>query len=526
MFTDEMLRAAAKCQLSDQQFNVVSAVLNTKDNLIISAVAGSGKTYTLKAVIRSINTLTPGKKILYLVFNKKNQTEMAAEIQGAEVSTFHAKGMRLLPKTHKWQIEGNKLTSILKEIDCPSSVWGTVSKLVSLAKSRAFDCPNQPSSTDNQAWLDIIDHFALEEDLLEADTDLTLDELVDLAVLYAKQAFDLSVKQAHEQGIIDFDDMLYIPVLDKAVASSDSQKYDFVLIDEAQDTSTIRRELAAKLVKSTGKLIAVGDPFQAIYGFTGADNDALDQIGQQFSAKTLPLSVSFRCPKDVIAHAQQYVNHIEAAATAKEGSVSTISHEVMLQEIVAKRDPKTAIICRYTKYLVQTCFALLKRGIACQILGKDIAAGLIKLAKKWKRVKTLDALISKLEEFKANQTDKLIKKGKEQAAANLSDQIDCLLFLIAELPRGSELSTLETQLNSMFVDNNGQLKDVVTLMTCHKSKGLEYPTVYWLGKNQFQPSSLARTDWQAQQEINLIYVTATRAQQDLIIVDVRVKEIR
>ena len=66
----------------------------------------------------------------------------------------------------------------------------------------------------------------------------------------------------------------------------------------------------------------VGDRHQAIYGFTGADSDSLDLIAAAVSAKQLPLTTTFRCPKAVVTYAQQYVNHIQAAETAPEGVVS------------------------------------------------------------------------------------------------------------------------------------------------------------------------------------------------------------
>lgn len=94
---------------------------------------------------------------------------------------------------------------------------------------------------------------------------------------------------------IDFDDMVYLPLVFKLRLFPQ----DWVLIDEAQDTNPTRRALAARMLKPGGRVIAVGDPRQAIYGFTGADNDALEQIAAQFSCKRMPLTVSYRCPQAV-----------------------------------------------------------------------------------------------------------------------------------------------------------------------------------------------------------------------------------
>ena len=87
---------------------------------------------------------------------------------------------------------------------------------------------------------------------------------------------------------IDFDDMVYLPLVFKLRLFPQ----DWVLIDEAQDTNPTRRALAARMLKPGGRVIAVGDPRQAIYGFTGADNDALEQIAEKFNCARMPAALS------------------------------------------------------------------------------------------------------------------------------------------------------------------------------------------------------------------------------------------
>jgi len=70
-------------------------------------------------------------------------------------------------------------------------------------------------------------------------------------------------------GMLDFDDQLYLPLLWKLRLFQN----DFVFIDEAQDTNPVRRALAKLALRPGGRLIAVGDPRQAIYGFTGASHE-------------------------------------------------------------------------------------------------------------------------------------------------------------------------------------------------------------------------------------------------------------
>jgi superfamily I DNA/RNA helicase len=55
-----------------------------------------------------------------------------------------------------------------------------------------------------------------------------------------------------------------------------------------------------------GRLIAVGDPSQAIYGFRGADATAMTDMQREFNMTVLPLSVSYRCSQSVVKEAQKY----------------------------------------------------------------------------------------------------------------------------------------------------------------------------------------------------------------------------
>jgi len=67
----------------------------------------------------------------------------------------------------------------------------------------------------------------------------------------------------------------------------------------------------------------------------------------------------------------------------------------------------------------------------------------------------------------------------------------------------------------MFDDRVVDKKDMVTLCSVHRSKGLENPRVFILGRGELMGRQMRR-QWQSEQEINLIYVAVTRAQQELI----------
>jgi superfamily I DNA/RNA helicase len=176
-----------------------------------------------------------------------------------------------------------------------------------------------------------------------------------------------------------------------------------------------------------------------------------------------------------------------------------------------------AILCRNTKPLVEAAYALIKRGVACHVEGREIGAGLIKLVSRWK-VKTLPALRTKLEDHATKQCAKLIAKGKETQAANLMDRIETVYVIMDSQPPMSTVEELRDRIRRMFKDGEDEDKPTLTLATVHKSKGREWDRVFVLGRNAYMPSPFARQEWQQQQERNLIYVAYTRAKSELVLV--------
>jgi hypothetical protein len=155
----------------------------------------------------------------------------------------------------------------------------------------------------------------LDQELGVHDLDLEGDEAKGLT--YAQALMQRSIERAVENFAIDFDDQLYLPCL----WNLPIERKDWVLVDEAQDVNPIRLALIERTLKPGGRLIAVGDPSQSIYAFTGALTDSIERIKTQYQAVELPLSVSYRCPTAVIAKAQTLVPQIEAAPGAIDGEV-------------------------------------------------------------------------------------------------------------------------------------------------------------------------------------------------------------
>jgi len=157
--------------------------------------------------------------------------------------------------------------------------------------------------------------------------------------------------------------------------------------------------------------------------------------------------------------------------------------------------------------------------------GRDIGQGLIKLATRWK-LTTLDQLEVKLCEYKTAEVAKLTAMKQEYKASEVEDRCDTLAVLIdcTTESGGTRIQDLVDLINRMFGDTlEGQKPKVMTLSTIHKSKGREWPRVFILGRSRYMPSKWAKQRWELKQETNLMYVAVTRAQRELIDINVPMK---
>jgi DNA helicase-2/ATP-dependent DNA helicase PcrA len=502
---------------SPQQSTVYRWVREESGNLILVAVAGSGKTTT----ILNATTMMKGSVAL-AAYNKKIAVEITNKLQAAGVGrnvqagTFHSFGLR------NWQravgqkrvvVDGDKVSKILTTQKCPEDIIPFAAALVSMAKQRAFGVLTP--IVDVVGWHDMVSHYDLDQTLPEDKGmgDSCRDEQIENGIFMAQRALRVSLEM--DRDIIDFDDMIYAPLAHDARVWQN----DWLLVDEAQDTNPARRALAKKMLTPGGRAIFVGDPAQAIYGFTGADNDSLDIIEREFACKRLPLTVTYRCPKAVVAKAQMYVSHIMAADSAPEGEVRSMSADDFHKLPAESFTKDGAMLCRTTAPLVKEAFALIRRGIGCQVEGKDIGRGLVKLASKW-QTNSLVVLKDKLDDYRAREVEKFMSKGEERKAEALSDKIDTLLVIMDSLTEDHTVDDLKATIRKIFGDTpDGQTPSVFTLSTVHKSKGREWQVVYLLDRSKLMPSRFARQQWQLEQEMNLIYVAITRSQGTLVEVD-------
>ncbi len=269
-------------RLSPQQVDILDWVQNGDGNGLIIAVAGAGKTSTLIEALAQMRGT-----VAFAAYNKAIADEIKEKVgkrgigASVKVGTFHSFGYRAWITAHpKMKVDGNKIYDLVRAMrykgteSMPETMYEFVEKLVSLVRSSGIGiiCP----INKNDAWNAIIDHHGL-DDLLtgkkpweESDMDPEeLQALIESAKVWAMRILRESIRMAQaDDSLIDFDDQLYMPLHDGLYI----QQYDWVLVDEAQDTNPIRLAFAKALLAPGGRFLAVGDPMQAIYGFSGADS--------------------------------------------------------------------------------------------------------------------------------------------------------------------------------------------------------------------------------------------------------------
>jgi DNA helicase II / ATP-dependent DNA helicase PcrA len=483
---------------SPYQLAIFEAVEKTKDSLIIEAVAGAGKTTVIVEAIKHVPATQP---IAFLAFNKVIADELKRRVTSpnARCMTLHSVGFSAWRKYlggNSWscKVDSGKTRSIFQEFDIEDRVrYGAeIVKLVSIAKGQGI-VPRERAEEfkglvedDDEVWEEMIDFYDLDRD--------------GCSIEVAREVLSRSIDAA--PGMIDFDDQLFMPV----IAGAPFDKYDVIFLDESQDINGIQAEIVDRMRKTNSRVIAVGDPHQSIYQWRGALSNSMEQIKQRFNCRSLPLSISYRCPKNIVKKAQEYVSHIQAFEAAPDGLVTESVASWPLKRFL----PTDVILCRNTRPLIEMAFLLIRNKVSCRVLGRDIGQGLVKLVKKMKSFNVGD-LTKKLRTHRMKEAQKFTLQGKEDKIAALDDRLDTLQVFMDELGVDAPVSELISAIEALFSDEqSGRL----TLSTIHKFKGGEADRVFILDPF-LMPSKWARQQWQKEGEQNLQYVAVTRAKKEL-----------
>lgn len=463
-------------QPTPEQSRIISAATSTPDNLLISALAGAAKTSTLVMVAEAL----PDTRMLCLSFNKKIATEMQERLPSNCIAmTLNGLGHRVWGEVlgRRLIIDAGKVGDILKaKIDVlePELKKLAYAEFADLIKAVGFGkaCGYIPDGYGRGAR-----PLMCDEEFQAHSEERWEDWEWELIESTSRESLDMAWK-----GVCDFDDQILMPTIFPAVFP----RYPLVLVDEAQDLSALNHATLKKLVVK--RLIAVGDPCQAIYGFRGAHEESMELLEETFKMTKLLLSISFRCPISIVEHARWRAPHMEYPSWAVPGLVSHPPH----WDIPSLAE-HAAVICRNNAPLFSLAVKMLQQGRYAQLVGNDIGKGLVKILTKFG-----PGNLPKKEVLEAIDKWEKLKIQKNRSPAAIRDRAACMRIFAEQ---GRTLSDAIAYAEHLF-SSQGPVK----LMTGHKSKGLEFDDVYFL------ESALVGDEGQ---ERNLRYVIITRAKRSL-----------
>ena len=527
--TQPTLPTSTGLKPTPQQQAFLNALTDTTSNIVLQARAGCGKTSAILMGVDAYLARFPSREVLVCAYNKAIQTEVDEKLRArgydwrqVSCQTVHSLGYSLLKYTYRPKIEEDKVWKILDEIrdhePRTHPLWQfapAINQLVGLAKQQGVGFFDDLPIGDRGVWYDIADHF----DVGSFEPGIDMDQVVTWAEKIYRHSLDITDE-------IDFNDMTLLPLIKGMRVKF---RKDLILGDECQDWSRVRQAIVRMFLKvPDGRLAAVGDDKQAIYGFSGADARALDNMTRDLAADVYPLSVTWRCPKSVVTLANQIVPDLEAAESAPEGEVlrqNTLPTQaektarelpastICLEDLVPGRD---AILCRNTAPLVSLAYQIIRAGIPAKVEGRKLGEGLRELVQRW-TVKTTDRLRIKLLDFREREMARWSAKGKEDKAAEVEDRVGTVLCIVEECERRGkhDVESVIQFIDRLFGDN---VTGAVVLATYHRSKGREWDRVLLFEHYGRCPSKAARQEWQKVQEANLAYVAFTRAKKTLVFV--------
>lgn len=294
--------------LNDKQ---KEAVLETEGPCLVIAGAGSGKTKVLThkiAYLMQEKNVKPWN-ILAITFTNKAANEMKERVEKLVgdiakdmwIGTFHAICVRILRRfidrigfTSSFIIfdtsdQRTLVKQCLKQLNVDDKMLNdrAVLSAISNAKNEMLEPDMYKMRTNNEVRKEII-----------------------------AQVYELYQKRLRENNAIDFDDIINytIKILSENpdVLEYYSQKFEYVLVDEYQDTNKAQFTLVTIMAARHGNITVVGDNDQGIYSFRGADISNILNFEKDFpGTKIIKLEQNYRCTQNILDAANAVIKHNE-----------------------------------------------------------------------------------------------------------------------------------------------------------------------------------------------------------------------
>ena len=577
------------------------AVLHKNGPCLVIAGAGSGKTKVLTTrIAHLINEGVSPYNILAITFTNKAAKEMRYRLDNmvsdnfSFVGTFHSFGVRIIRENYELLgLERN--FSIVDSDDSLSIIKKSMKHL-------AIDTTSlSPSYVRNRI------SFIKNEMLSDKEIDRLFLTPTDEQVVLIYRHYEETLKNNNS---LDFDDLLKKPVElflnNLSILEKYQEKYQYILIDEYQDTNEVQYKLVKMLSDKYKNIFVVGDVNQSIYAFRGANYKNILNFEKDFKdALVIKLNKNYRSTNNILKVANEVIKNnmdtkeVDLYSDLGDGikvsykryysdlnEVSSVLFEVrkLLEQGYKKKDIAIFYRTNAQSRLIEE--EMMKNTVPYKVVGsflfykrkeiKDLISYL-KLISNLKDNEALERIInvpkrgignvtvSNLREKSAEEntsmfdaiSDKkelkfkeiildIIDKSKDLSLTELIDYILDKSGMLSELENENTLDSSLRIENLMefksitesfqketgtinlddFLENislvadateYGEDSDVVTLMTIHSAKGLEFKVVFVLGVEEglFPHVNSLLEDGGIEEERRLCYVAITRAKERL-----------
>ena len=539
-------------ELSKYQKEIIDFFKNNPhDNIIVNALAGTGKSTLICLLTEETNTSD-----IYVAFNSSIAEEFSRKINNpkTKVKTLHSLGLAIMnsnlsESSSKGGIGSRNTSSsgatldnfkIHKIID--ELIYKTFGKYdkfehkifikdnyVQLYNLCRLTCTNMSNDSEVEK---LVEDYNLFVDYSGNDFS---SPLVNTMVEWLEEIDEKSIEEFNNTRTIDFTDMLYITY--KKLYSGEWKVpyynyYTNIYIDEAQDLSTIQLLMLKFIKRKGGRYIFVLDENQAIYSFAGGNAKSCALIPKLYAPiKEFDLPINYRCPTSHLAKVNRdFGIPIQPRPDAPVGSIKTIDKEEIKKYVHAG----DLVISRKNKWLSDVILDLAIHGIPIYMEDKEMVEQIKKLVSSQKAA-SLYELKNKLEKIikKYNvQLEKIVKKETEKAeedtkkmidVSDTNSRIDNINFIKSILSYYSSQPQNKYDKPDDFIRyidvllNTKMPSNCVRVCSVHKAKGLEAPQTFVL--NEAKVCTDRRNSWeQNEQEKNLSYISITRAKENLFLV--------
>lgn len=512
---------------SGNQERILDWLAGSERSAQVGAVAGSGKSTTIRMAVQAVDHFVanrialPGFRaserptIHAVAFNKSIVLDLAPKLKpfGATVSTMNSHAWRALLRM--WdgprafirdtgKPKGRVIVDELLRGPLPNDPKGDRIKEARkvLGKLMELVRVNMLPHGDVHAVEGLADHHGLPlATISPLGAELrTVADLVWRAVEMSDRAFE-------ETGEADFTDQLWQPIR----LGLRLPQYDLFMVDECQDLNRLQQAVMLASVTPGGRVLAVGDKAQAIYGFAGADAVSYDRTGELLDAVRLPLSITYRCASRIVEVAQVVVPLIEAAPGAPAGKVRVIAEDLLGREV----REKDLIVGRVNAPLIRLTIQLIARRVNARMKGRDIGQQLVsRLEDVATRPGFVFAqLVPAIDAWANEQVARLVARdASETAVEAVRDTALGLTVCADSFPECRTIPELATAILGLFADEGA----AVWLSSVHRAKGLEADRVFVVSGEKMPLLRADQQPWEREQEMNALYVAVTRAKTELI----------